>query len=208
MEPKYRLDARNTLLRYLTQLVRVYRNVNAEERNRVTGHHIRTQIRDLDRSLKSLLSRFDRDALSFEAETRLASELLPTLNFWLKDLFKEERWLRKLPRDIRYVVNLRSALGAISKGIEAASQPTARERKGGRPQAVSKQQFVEHIARDYWTCLGKSPPTTKGGDFEELVRVCLHAARYVPGRVNALICEAVRNVKAKGPPKLPALSSR
>jgi len=139
------------------------------------------------------------DGLSSDARQRLADAIYPVLTRWFQDLLRDDRWCRKLPREVRYLVIFERALVEICTALDATCRLLPAKDQGGRPRQKSKQTLVDLIVRDYRDCFAELPATTKESNFEEIVRRILTTHGFKPGNVHELIRGARQNVKAQPP---------
>jgi hypothetical protein len=213
-------DSHRRFLWSLARLIRLYRGIKKDDDRRPAGSEIRRKLQELHAAFEDLRSKLDEsiliwratkngpvqeivsDSLNEEVRQKFKEAVHPVLEYWFKDVLKEDRWVRKLPREDRYFLILDTALRDISKCVEVASRPSEKEAKGGAPKKRSKQEFVQRIVRDHWQWLGTLPATSKEGPFENLVQTALDAVGYKSGNAKDVIRQAISVVKAEGPPKL------
>lgn len=205
-------EAKSLFLARLTRLAGLYRSVKYEDELQPLEGEIRARLKELQSAFGDLHStirhkivrRADEgatqvwevvnDPLLDEVRNRLATSLHPVLTSWLQDRLRDDRWLRRMPSEVRHLACLEGALKEIAVTLEAA---TVSHSKGGRPQAKSKRALVQGIVREYWATFGKLPPTTKNSPFEEQVRVCLDAVGYSSGDANEAIRQAIPIIKSE-----------
>jgi hypothetical protein len=199
--PKNPQKKRKELLDSLATLVNEFRKLNSRKEE-IAPAAIRAEIASLIPALKDAAWGFYPDSLSHEAWDLLEVELVPILAQWINNPYEIPEASYRIPSPMRgYQRALYQTFFEILKAVEVAAKTPESERKGGRPKASAKQKFVTMAVESHLRYLEQLPATTKESDFEEVVRQCLDAAGFAPGKVHDFILAANRDIKARRVPK-------